>query len=176
MTATRNNIIFNPFTGEGATIPSWAVNYFGIHPNSLRYRLAHFTLEEVFGGKVRSNGEPTIINPATGEEHYADEWAIRLGYSPKWFKERFGKNHPNLFAPHVVEGSYPLALADSEREFVSRHNVLLCENPATGQKMPAKDWAAFYGVSLLEFYRAMKRYGRNNKELYRHFGNRRRTA
>jgi hypothetical protein len=181
-------VLENPYTGETRTVSDWANGYFGMPPTTLRWRLQRYTAEQIFNGEVRSHKEKKIKNPATKELLYLDEWAIKLGISPKAFRMRlqnpsivnssmlFMEGDTSLDLPKV--GIYELKDDDDNNDLnldslptriAERNNVLLCHNPFTKERKPAYEWAKIYDVPVREFWWGMRTYGRNSRALYLHF-------
>jgi hypothetical protein len=171
----------NPNTGEIKRLKYWAENYFGIPLSTLRSRAEKHSPEELFEGKIQSPNEKRIINPATRESLYLDQWALRLEITPKEFKKRLlmlDRKHPLMFTVGQIrlkssdipsQGLTSPEAIQVKLKIAQKNNALLCTNPRTKESKLACDWANYYRVSVHEFYQYMKKLGRNNPELYQHF-------
>jgi hypothetical protein len=108
-------------------------------------------------------------NPATGESLTIKQWSERLNITPGGFHERvrkFGIGSPKMFARRVER--YDLCSAPVNGALAAAI-AIYCTHPRTGVSRLAFEWAEYYGVDLVDWYRAMRRLGPNSEGLFRCF-------
>ena len=156
---------YKGLNGLALTANQWAERI-GIQPESVRSRARNGIPVDL----DRLISKPKYTDPKTSREMTAERWAIYLGIEEKAFKNRikkWGTNDPRTFLPP----SYSAGGRINEflHETAKRKGTKLCHNSDTGESKLAWEWAKYYRVSLSEFYRAMKRFGKDDCRLYRHF-------
>ena len=159
---SKGRILYNE-SGVGMTAVEWA-KVLNMSPSSVRRRAQ--LKQNVGSAKNSSNSKYQC--PTTGLRMSIKDWAIYLCIDATTFKQRirkWGENDPRVYTQHRLNGNPPPSLL---HEVAKKKGQLFCENPFTGERKLAWEWAKYYGVSRAEFYKAMKEYGPNSRALYRH--------
>jgi hypothetical protein len=170
----------NPETNESLTAAEWSQKL-GLTLSGFRNRIRRGSFDNPFIPFFQEDPNTLIENPQTGEKATVSNWAKKLGMGHEGFRsriEKWGVDDPRTFRSCVrVAVLKPLTkreleeyhCPDMRHELAKLNGVKFCTNPITGESRLAADWAERYGVPLVDFYRAMKKHGRNSVDLYRFF-------